>query len=281
MASYLVRTLGLVALLWAIVVGQAVAQRTRNHHWEVPGFDFRRDGVLRTRARAVRDTRARLLSTGQFSSLNQSISRARSGASQSPSSTALTGVLNVPAILFRYKDSPLPPFPESSYDEVLFAPTPTGAAAGRPYTLRSFYSEMSNGLFDIQGNAYGYANLDSAEVWYVGGTSPTCQQGNPFNSPNCNGLFSGLAIGRMQSALREALIALDAQIDFSQYAVGGGGSVSPVHASGDGRRVRSAERTGESSLGPSLLPHSSIPDAGRRNGQRLHPAARGGGRILV
>ena len=221
MAPYLVRTLGLVALLWAIVVGQAAAQRKRNHHWEVPGFDFRKDGVLRTRARAVRDTRARLLSTGQFATLNQSISRGPSRAAQSPSSTALTGVLNVPAILFRYKDSPAPPFPESNYDEVLFAPTPTGAAAGRPYTLRSFYSEMSNGLFDIQGNVYGYANLDSAEVWYVGGTSTTCQGGNPFGSPNCNGLFSGLAIGRMQSALREALIELDAQIDFSQYAVGG------------------------------------------------------------
>jgi M6 family metalloprotease-like protein len=220
-ASYLVRTLGFVALLSAIVVGQAAAQRKRYHHWEVPGFDFRKDGVLRTRARAVRDTRARLLSAGQFSTLNQSISRARSGASQSPSSTALTGVLNVPAILFRYKDSPAPPFPESSYDEVLFAPTPTGAAAGRPYTLRSFYNEMSNGLFDIQGNAYGYANLDSAEVWYVGGTSSTCAGRNPFGSTNCNGLFSNLAITRMQSGLREALIELDAQIDFSQYAVGG------------------------------------------------------------
>lgn len=222
MASYLVRTLGVVALLSAIVVGQAPAQRKRNHYWEVPGFDFRKDGVLRTRAREIRETRARLMSTGQFSTLNQSFGRtARTGASPAPSSTALTGVLNVPAILFRYKDSPAPPFPESAYDEVLFAPTPTGAAAGRPYTLRSFYNEMSNGLFDIQGNVYGYANLDSAEVWYVGGTSTTCQQNNPFNSPNCNGLFSNLAITRMQSALREALIELDAQIDFSQFAVGG------------------------------------------------------------
>ena len=177
---------------------------------------------MRTRARAVRDTRARLLSTGQFSTLNQSIGRgAAGGGGASPSATALTGVLRVPAILFRYKDSPAPLFPESSYDEVLFAATPTGAAAGRPYTYRSYYNEMSNGLFDIQGDAYGFANLDSAEVWYVGGTSPTCQVGNPFNSPNCNGLFSGLAISRMQSALREALIELDAQIDFSQYAVSG------------------------------------------------------------
>lgn len=220
MASHLVRTLGLVALLSAIAVGQSSAQRTRNHHWEVPGFDFRKDGVLRTRARAVRATRARLLSTGQFATLNQSRT-APQGAAPSPSSTALTGVLNVPAILFRYKDSPAPPFPESNYDDVLFAAAPTGAAAGRPYTLRSYYNEMSNGLFDIQGNAYGYANLDSAEVWYVGGTSTTCQQGNPFGSPNCNGLFSGLAISRMQSALREALIKLDTQIDFSQYAVAG------------------------------------------------------------
>jgi M6 family metalloprotease-like protein len=96
--------------------------------------------------------------------------------------------------------------------------TPAGAAAGRPYTYRSFYKELSNNLFDIQGNTYGYATLDSTEVYYVGGTSPTCAANNPFGSSNCNGLFSGAAQARMQAALREALVKLDGQIDFSQYA---------------------------------------------------------------
>ena len=174
--------------------------------------------MWRTRARAVRATRARLLSAGSFSTLNQSLGRmAPSGGVLSPSATALSGVLKVPAILFRFNDSPPPPFTSAAYNDVLFGVTPAGAAAGRPYTYRSYYNQLSNGLFDIQGSAYGYANLDSAEVWYVGGTSATCQQRNPFNSTNCNGLFSPQAQARMQSGLREALIKLDAQIDFAQY----------------------------------------------------------------
>jgi M6 family metalloprotease-like protein len=213
----LVRLVGVFALLSTIVVGRATAQGKLNPHWEIPGFDFRKDGVLRSRARAVRAMRARLMSAGQFSTLNQS-RLAPSGGVPSPSATAVTGVLKVPAILFRYKDSPDSLFTVSDYNDVLFGITPAGAAAGRPYTYRSFYREMSNGVFDIQGATYGYATLDSNEVWYVGGTSATCQQNNPFNSTNCSGLFSNLAITRMQSALREALVKLDSQIDFAQYA---------------------------------------------------------------
>jgi len=131
-----------------------------------------------------------------------------------PSPTVVTGVLKVPAILFRYKNSPPPSFDTAAYNAVLFAATPP---AGRPYTYRSYYNQLSNGVFDIQGSAYGYATLDSNEAYYVGGQSSTCATQNPFGSTNCNGLFSNLALSRMQSALTQALGKLDAQIDFSQY----------------------------------------------------------------
>lgn len=134
-----------------------------------------------------------------------------------PSPTVVSGVLKVPAILFRYKNSPPPTFVAANYNDVLFGATPTGAAAGRPYTYRSYYTQLSNGVFDIQGQTFGYANLDSNEAYYVGGQSSTCAAANPYGSPNCNGLFSTLAISRMQSALTQALGKLDAQIDFSQY----------------------------------------------------------------
>jgi len=174
--SGFVRLVGVFALLSTIVVGRAAAQGKLNPHWEIPGFDFRKDGVLRSRARAVRAMRARLMSAGQFSTLNQS-RLTPSGGVPSPSATAVTGVLEVPAILFNYKDSPAPSFQAADYNDVLFGVTPAGAAAGRPYTYRSFYKEMSNGVFDIQGATYGPAPLDSNEVWYVGGTSATCSRG--------------------------------------------------------------------------------------------------------
>lgn len=164
--------------------------------------------------------RARLLAAGQFDALNARVPRVGpmvQGGGPQPSPTAVTGVLKVPAILFRYKDSPAATFTTADYDAVLFGATPAGAAAGRPYTYRSFYSQLSNGVFDILGATYGYANLDSNEVYYTGGTSTACAGANPFGSTNCNGLFSNLAVTRMHSALTEALTELDATVDFSQY----------------------------------------------------------------
>jgi M6 family metalloprotease-like protein len=195
----------------------AAAQDQRHPRWEIPGFDFHRDGVWRTKAREVRAMRARLRAAGRFAELSApvgGVAPASPTGGPLPSPTVVSGVLKVPAILFRYKDSPAPLFVAADYDAVLFAATPP---TGRPYTYRSFYYELSNHLFDIQGATYGYANLDSNEVYYTGGTSATCATQNPFQSTNCNGLFSSLAISRMQSALTQALTKLDAQIDFSQY----------------------------------------------------------------
>ena len=212
MVPYVVRLLGVAALLSSFVPAAASAQATPHPRWEIPGFDFRKDGVWRAKARSVAATRTRLLAGAQFSALN-----ARAPLGPQPSPTLVTGVLNVPAILFRYKNSPAPLFTAADYDAVLFGATPAGAAAGRPYTYRSFYQQLSNGLFDIQGTTLTYTDLDSNEVWYTGGTSTTCQQSNPFGSQNCNGLFSSLAVTRMQNGLREALTKLDAAIDFSPY----------------------------------------------------------------
>jgi len=198
----------------------AAAQDQRHPHWEIPGFDFRRDGVWRKKGREVRAMRARLRAAGRFAELSApvgGVAPVSPTGGPLPSPTVVSGVLRVPAILFRYNDSPAPAFVAADYDAVLFAATPAGVAAGRPYTYRSFYNQLSNGLFDIQGATYGYADLDSNEVYYTGGTSSACATQNPFQSTNCNGLFSSLAIGRMQSALTQALTKLDAQIDFSQY----------------------------------------------------------------
>jgi len=213
--SYVVRILGVSALLCSFVPAAASSQASRSPgphpRWEIPGFDFRKDGVWRARARKVKAMRAQLLAGAQFSALNSR------GPTIGASPTTVSGVLTVPVVLIRFKDSPAPLFSSAQYNDVLFGATPTGAAAGRPYTYRSFYQQMSNGLLDIQGTVTNYVTLDSNEVWYNGGTSSTCAQQNPFASSNCNGLFSSAAISRMQNGLREALAKVDAAVDFSQY----------------------------------------------------------------
>src|SRR6266576_209282 len=220
-APCVVRFLGVTALLCSFVARTSAAQDQRHPRWEIPGFDFRKDGVWRTKARAVRAMRARLRAAGRFAELNASATAARGGVKLSQtgqaSATAVTGTLNVPAILIRFKDSPTPTFTPADYNDVLFGAIPTGAAAGRPYTYRSFYQELSNGLFDIQGQTFPYVTLDSNEVYYTGGTSSQCQSKNPYGSTNCNGIWSPTAQLRMQSALREAIQKIDPTVDFSAY----------------------------------------------------------------
>ena len=220
------RSLVLVAVVCALSVPgatraqQASPPRARR---EIPGFDFRKDGVWRGQARAVRALRARLLSRRSFGALNAPM--AAVGAPLA-SATAVSGVLRVPAVLMKFKDTPATQLRTASqYDQVLFAASPTGASAGRPYTYRSFYEQMSNGLLSVQGQSYGYAALDSNEVTYTG-VPGTCS-GSPAGTTNCNGYY-GQAFFRMQAGLREALRKLDNQVDWTQYDSDGDGYVDLV-----------------------------------------------------
>jgi M6 family metalloprotease-like protein/uncharacterized repeat protein (TIGR02543 family) len=211
--------LAALCLLPAGAHGQAAGPHPRR---EIPGFDFRRDGVWRKRARQVAARRAALLAGRQFGALNAPLA-----AGGGPTLTALTGTLRVPAILFSYKDTPAPDLRDTAqYNAVLFSTTPP---LGRPYTFRTFYQQLSHGLFDVQGETYGYAALDSNEVTYAG--APPCN-GNPFGTPNCNGLFDNNQavdpVHRMQNALQEALSKLDASIDWTQYDSNGDGDVDLV-----------------------------------------------------
>jgi len=44
---YVVRYLGVTALLCALLPTVSTAQDRRHPRWEIPGFDFRKDGVWR------------------------------------------------------------------------------------------------------------------------------------------------------------------------------------------------------------------------------------------
>ena len=221
------RSLVLVTVVSALTVPgvsraqQAPPPRVRR---EIRGFDFRKDGVWRRQARAVRALRARLLSRRNFGALNAPMAVA--GAPLA-SGAAVSGVLRVPALLFKFKDTPAAQLRTAGqYNDVLFAASPTGASAGRPYTYRSYYEQMSNGLFSVQGKSYGYAALDSNEVTYTG-VAGTCT-GNPYGNTNCNGLFSDQAVARMQGGLREALRKVDNQVDWTQYDFDGDSVVDLV-----------------------------------------------------
>ncbi len=175
--------------------------------WEVPGFDIRPDGGWRLKARAIAALRGRLLLQRDFAALN-------AGPASPAGPAAVAGVLRVPVIMFRYQDSPTTQYQSHTagdYNATLF-----GAVApnGKPYTLQTFYEQMSNGLFSIQGDSYGWVALSKNEASYTGGA--TCSGLNPYGTANCNGLW-GVGFGDMQAGLVEALQHADSTIDFGQY----------------------------------------------------------------
>jgi len=196
---------GLAALPLIAAPPSAAAQSGFHARWEIPGFDFRKDGAWRVRARGVAQLRHQLLAQNRPAALNAAML-----AGPAPSSTQVTGTILVPALFFTYKGVAAP-FDTSQYTSVLFGASPP---SGNPYTLRTFYEQMSNGVFSMLGKMIGWVVLDSNEVTYTG--TPPCS-GNPFGTTNCNGLFSPSAINRMQNGFRQALAQVDATVDFSQF----------------------------------------------------------------
>ncbi len=201
----------------ALVPVAAAAQSEFHPRWEIPGFDFRQDGAWRVRARQVSALRRQLLSQGRIGMLNAPM-LVQGGPA--PSAAAVTGTVTVPALLFSYNGTPAQfKRTPAQYASVLFSASPPG---GNPYTLRTFYEQMSNGLFSMTGTIMGWVQLDSAEVTYTG--PPPCS-GNPFSgSTGCNGLFNysgtqtGLnPIARMQNGFRQALARVDGSINFGQF----------------------------------------------------------------
>src|SRR2546427_2289082 len=100
----------------------------------------------------------------------------------------------------------------AQYTTTLFSSVPP---AGNPYTLRTFYQQMSNNALSITGKILGWVRLPGTEVTYTG-IAGTCT-GNPFHTTNCNGIFSDQAISAMQTGLRQALAQVDTLVDWGQF----------------------------------------------------------------
>lgn len=199
--------LGLAVLLSG--PGLVAAQQQLSPRWEIPGLDFNRNGVWRTRARSVARARADMVWRRDYPGLNAALVQ-----TTAPAATAVTGTLLVPAIFLRYKDSNLAALRDTGeYSAVLFGSVPP---SGRPYTIRTYYEQLSNGLFSMQGKVLGWAALDGNEVTYAG--VPGSCFGNPFGTTNCNGIFSGVAIADMQAGMAQALAKIDSTgVDWGQF----------------------------------------------------------------
>ena len=203
------RAVSVAVALVALAAPRAGAQEPQiARRWELvgPPFDFRPDGVWRPRARAVAQARAAALARGDFQALNA----AAPGVS-GPSAMAVTGVLTTPAVLLKFADTPAQVVlgDSAAYRTLLFGATPP---AGRPYTLRTYFEQLSSQRFSVQGAAIGWVTLAGNEATYTGPATGCTPYGT------CNGVWSGAAVAAMQAGLREAIAAADAQgVDWSRF----------------------------------------------------------------
>ncbi|MDQ3223580.1 MAG: immune inhibitor A, partial [Gemmatimonadota bacterium] len=155
----LFRCMTVASVLWLLapVALQAQYPRARRGQFEVRGFDFRRDGGWRKRVTAVRTARHRLLRARAFSALNSAMPGAAAAG-------RVTGQMSVPVLPIAFRNVP-PPFPAVQYAELLFTSRP----AGRPYSLKTFYEQASNGNISVAGRVLAWVVADSTDTYYEDG----------------------------------------------------------------------------------------------------------------
>ena len=175
----LVPTLVGSALLVLAGAQPAEAQypRARPGQFEVQGLDFRPQGAWRKRSDYVRFQRRALLANGNFRALNVS--------GPGASATVVTGDFFVPVVPIRYSNTDTLSagfFSPAQYQAVLFSPAPVGV----PYSLKTYYEQLSNGNITMSGTVFPWVRVDSTDVYYedgcngIGVSNPCPNGGNRF-----------------------------------------------------------------------------------------------------
>lgn len=166
--------IGAAALVLAVAQpAKAQVARPRPGQFEIQGLDFRPNGAWRQRTARVRAQRQALLASGQFARLNLS-----SGPGMS--ATAVTGAFKVPVIPIRYSNTDTTTlYPTSSYQDLFFSAAPVS----RPYSLKTFYEELSNGNITLSGTVFPWVRADSTDLYYENGCNGImCQDVSRFGS---------------------------------------------------------------------------------------------------
>jgi len=151
--------ISLAALSLATGFSPLSAQYPRSEpgRFEVRGLDFRTTGAWRNRSRPVRETRRALLRLGAVARLNAS-------ATTIGAATRVEGAFVIPVLLVR-PSNVSEPFPASRYQSLLFSDLPTD----RPYSLRGFYTQLSNGFVRLQGLVRGWWAAPQPNTYYEDG----------------------------------------------------------------------------------------------------------------
>jgi M6 family metalloprotease-like protein len=156
-------------------------------------MDFRPDGAWRRRTDQIRASRHRLLQARSFGALNAT---APLGAANK-----VTGTFHVPVVPIAFKNAP-PTVTAAELQDALFNPAPTI----RPYSVKTYYEQLSNGNIAMDGQVFAWVTADTNDTYY---------------EDNCNGVGVRNACvhpDRFGQLLLEALVKNDNGVrDWGQF----------------------------------------------------------------
>ncbi|HEX6433453.1 MAG TPA: M6 family metalloprotease domain-containing protein [Gemmatimonadales bacterium] len=96
--------------------------------------------------------------------------RARAFSALNPSATVasrshrVTGRVIIPVIPIAFRNVS-PPYPSADYEQLFFSPAPVG----RPYSLKTFYEQLSNRNITVDGQVFPWVTADSTDTYYEDG----------------------------------------------------------------------------------------------------------------
>jgi M6 family metalloprotease-like protein len=158
---------------------------------------YRFQRVWKERAREVRERRRSMMQAGDYRGLNAHLRGVRASvAAAQTSGAAATGTFTFPVLMGIFNDGTHTLLPDSAtLDNILFT-----AAAAPPYSIPTYYDELSNGLLTVDGDIVNWVTVNNAASWYEG---------------TSRGLVPDSA--RTGDFIEELVAAADPLIDFSLY----------------------------------------------------------------
>jgi M6 family metalloprotease-like protein len=183
--------------------GSVVAQATDGVRRvvEPPSMDFHPDGAWRQRTAQVRRERQALLRVGDVQGLNRSADLVLRGPfavqPYQVMGSAVTGLYIVPVIPIAYNDTPVN-YSIQEFSDVLFGATPP---PGRPYTLKTYYEELSRNRITLDGIVFSPYQHDQTAAWVTDG----CKGVTIPGQTNCPRPNSQNRMGQMLIALLDAI----------------------------------------------------------------------------
>lgn len=153
--------------------------------------DWGPDAGWKRRAAAVRARRMELLRSGDIAVLNAMRgSRTRQPQLLTPGAlaTAVSGAFHLPVIAIAYKNVGVP-YSTPDYQCVLFSQTPGACVppGDRPYSVATYYEEMSQRRISMDGVVFAPVTMDSVAAYYTDGCKGITIPGRttcPARSPN-------------------------------------------------------------------------------------------------